>query len=833
MGRRIQMAMAGRCAAAKHRWLGWPPRLQRCIVAPALVAALSFASTIFAAAPPVSATIEPAVVAVGESALLTITTLGNGMESPNLPRVPNLDFHIVQQSRRTEIIRGATMSTSTVVVRITPRVPGIYTIPGMTPSSQPLILRVNADEAAGNPHPAKIPGAGGSTGIVMAAEGAAFARMLVPKTEVYVGEGVPVSIEVGMRANEVTSVNGLPTLEGSAFTLNNLSRKPERIEKIIDGSRFAVLTWHSVLAAIKPGALTLTVGVPLTVRIQKRPQKESQLEDQLGDPFLQNIFGASVQKEVQIASPPLQMMVLALPAGRPADFSGAVGEFKIDSSLSATTAAVGDPLTLRMTVVGSGNFDRVDSAMLAHVDQWRTYPPTSHFTPGDPIGHQGEKRFEQPIIALQPGTLTLPGLAFNYFDPTTRHYETARSEPINVTVTPAAGTPLTAVAAVEPAQGQNAAPIGLRSDHAVYGQSANSLVPLYLRPTFVAVSGLLGVAFAGGWLALRRRTPHAQTGVPRARRSKSVDRELERMQAAARAGDAMAFLHAAQAALTLRAAGRPLQATEREEIHQLSALAEEARYSGRTPAAMDFARWTRVVRDYCAAGMVLVAIILSSWQARAESPPTGMAAEQVSAPLGQSAPRSGTLSAAALYNLANAYARQGRTGMAVLNYERARLLAPNDADIDANLTAVRQAARLTDEPRSRFAFLGSMAAPTLLAWLSIAGLLIVGMAVLAARLWPRRRWILGAAALLGMAPVGLTVCNAVLVWPVLREGVVVTANASARVAPAPLGDPLFVLADGDTVRMTAKHEGFFLVQTSKGQTGWVSQANVAAVVPRD
>ena len=77
----------------------------------------------------------------------------------------------------------------------------------------------------------------------MSADGSAFVRLSVPKREVYVGESVPVTIEVGMRAGFVTSLNGLPTLAGSDdFTLNNLSRQPERNEQTIDGKPF---TLHS------------------------------------------------------------------------------------------------------------------------------------------------------------------------------------------------------------------------------------------------------------------------------------------------------------------------------------------------------------------------------------------------------------------------------------------------------------------------------------------------------------------------------------------------------------------------------------------------------------
>jgi hypothetical protein len=46
-----------------------------------------------------------------------------------------------------------------------------------------------------------------------------------------------------------------------------------------------------------------------------------------------------------------------------------------------------------------------------------------------------------------------------------------------------------------------------------------------------------------------------------------------------------------------------------------------------------------------------------------------------------------------------------------------------------------------------------------------------------------------------------------------------------------MGDPLFVLPEAETVRINAVYEGFVLVQTRAGRTGWASSANVAPVVP--
>ncbi len=548
----------------------------------------------FAEAPLVSATIEPAQITVGQSAQLTITTMGTGMEPLALPVVSGLEFRVIDRSRRVEIIRGATLATTTMVIRVTPQVAGTFTIPGITPKSQPLVLRVNPNNGIASTSATPPLAAGGSAanGIRMTADGSAFVRLTVPKREVYVGESVPLSIEVGMRAGFVTSLNGLPTLAGSDFTLNNLSRQPERDEKSIDGKPFTLLTWHSVLAAVKPGTYSLIVESPLTVRIRTAPQREATLEDQLGDPFMQRFFGAVVQKDIKVASPPIELTVIMLPVeGRPPDFSGAVGSFNIRSDLSPATAAAGDPLTLRLHVTGSGNFDRVDSPMLGHVEQWKTYPPKSSFKSGDAIGYKGEKIFEQPIVASKAGAQTLPGLAFSYFDPATRRYETARSAPHSVTISPSV-----ADTAPTPSLAGARSPSGLRADHLAPQAFTGSLVPLYLQPRFLSIPSLLTLAFAGGWLRLRRRSAdRADAGSRRVRGSaKAALRVVAQLEEAARAGDTVRFINTARTALQ-RTTGADSDA-DSSDIHQLRALADEANYSGHAPASVDFARWTQMVR---------------------------------------------------------------------------------------------------------------------------------------------------------------------------------------------------------------------------------------------
>ena len=189
-------------------------------------------------------------------------------------------------------------------------------------------------------------------------------------------------------------------------------------------------------------------------------------------------------------------------------------------------------------------------------------------------------------------------------------------------------------------------------------------------------------------------------------------------------------------------------------------------------------------------------------------------------------------SAAGLYNLGNAYARQGKWGMAALNYERASLLSPNDPDIEANLNYVRASAHLPASARSRFDRIARTVTPFAASWIGIIGLMIISACTVAAVISPRYRWMRSMGALLGIAMVCLTVCNGVSLWPTLHEGIVISGAAPARVSPVPMGDSLFTIPEAQSVKIAAEHEEFLLVETAKGRTGWVSRANVAPVVPR-
>ena len=596
-----------------------------------IAAVMALASTASAAPPDVTAQLEPGQIALGQSAQLTITVAGDGNDAVSPPAVPGLEFVSVGQSSQFQSINGVASSTTSVTYEVIPQRAGIFTIPALSRGSQPLVLQVrpgnggNGATTGNNPGASSLPPpatsglSAGTTSLTQ--EGSAFVRLLLPGRALYVGESVPVEIQMGFRPGSVASLNGLPTLNGDAFTLNKLSSKPEQTQEVVQGKPCTVLTWHSVLAAVKPGAFSLTVDMPLTVRMRTAPQRRAQLpggffdDSMIDDSVLQSFFGGTTEKEITLTSDPDPVKILPLPTeGRPAGFSGAVGKFEVSSELSAAKSAAGDPLTLRLKVTGAGSFDRVNSKMLGEVDGWKTYKPTAKFEPGDSAGYSGEKDFEQAVIPMAPGRQTAPALAFSFFNPEMRRYETKLTAPLSVDVSPATGGGLAAAApASTPGSSKASEPSrdGLRPDHVENGGTVSTLRLLYFQPWFVGTQSALVLSFAGGLVFLRRRERRANDADGARQREElcAISSCQAEMDAASIAGDAALFFQSARVALQQKLATRwhvaPASITIAEidarlngeggDIRHIFAIADQAAYSGQHLKTEDFKEWKEIV----------------------------------------------------------------------------------------------------------------------------------------------------------------------------------------------------------------------------------------------
>ncbi len=127
--------------------------------------------------------------------------------------------------------------------------------------------------------------------------------------------------------------------------------------------------------------------------------------------------------------------------GRPADFAGLVGSFALEVKPSTTTLAVGETLTLEVALRGDGALTGF-TLPAASVDGFKIYDDqpvvSSAFVDG---AYHAEAHLKRALVALAPGTYTIPAVTVSTFDPVKGAWATVRSEPIAVSVTGSAAAP--------------------------------------------------------------------------------------------------------------------------------------------------------------------------------------------------------------------------------------------------------------------------------------------------------------------------------------------------------------------------------------------------------
>ncbi len=197
--------------------------------------------------------------------------------------------------------------------------------------------------------------------------------------------------------------------------------------------------------------------------------------------------------------------------------------------------------------------------------------------------------------------------------------------------------------------------------------------------------------------------------------------------------------------------------------------------------------------------------------------------------------QSGLESGNLYFNLGNAYFKAGDRGNAILAYERARRLIPNDPDLDANLTYAQSstgARPCVPALWQHLAFpLAHRMATGSLMWTATLFSTLFFLALAAYQLWPRRpRWMISVAAALALCLViAITSLAEQLLSDGWRRQAVVTAagDTPARFEPAGTGTVHFVLKEGTLVRITDRREGWLQISRCDGRRGWVEEGAAA------
>lgn len=270
--------------------------------------------------------------------------------------------------------------------------------PTSAPSASPVPAATSPASPAPSPAAAKEIGVG---------------SMQLPTNQIFVGEIVPVTLRYLLPAEDQFEGLVRPSLAGAGFTASALEESA-KTNVTTNGASYNVVTLLGTISPFRSGKLKIPdadLRGRLVVPGTFRPASPGQFP---------TVNGGG-RREIKISATGAVMDVLDLPAeGKPANFSGAIGEFKILApDVSPRSAKDGEPIVLKLSLEGRGNLEAIAAPDLADRDGWKTYGPQESVIAG-PSG-SGSKTFEFTLVARRKQHSS-PAASLPYFDPVKKKY---------------------------------------------------------------------------------------------------------------------------------------------------------------------------------------------------------------------------------------------------------------------------------------------------------------------------------------------------------------------------------------------------------------------------
>lgn len=322
------------------------------------------------------------------------------------PQLENFSFFgQISQGQETSIVNNKMSRSYNYQITLKPRSVGTFTI-------KPAVAVVNGNEFQSDEITIKVIEKTDEEKDIQAqiAENL-FIKVYTSKKEAYLGEQVTVTYKLFQRVNlSGLEYKSMPSYDGFWKEVLNDRKDFQMKEEDIDGVRYQTGILESViLFPQKIGDLTIDPFVLSTkVPVQQRRGRRS---------FFDDFFSNYVTYDYELSSPILKIKVKPLPAGKPADFSGMVGKFDFDASLTTNQLEINDPVTLNITVTGEGNLKLLKPWSIKFPTGIEDHPAQTHDNISSKGGSiSGSRRYEYLMVPYRDGVFKLPPVTFSYFD---------------------------------------------------------------------------------------------------------------------------------------------------------------------------------------------------------------------------------------------------------------------------------------------------------------------------------------------------------------------------------------------------------------------------------
>ena len=360
-------------------------------------------------------------------------------KEPELPKIEGAEIRRLpgqQSSTSMQIVNGRTTRRSTIEItyEVTPKRTGTIEIPALavpvgdgTLATTPFALRVVVSET-GDLMIVRV--ASRPDTLYVGQQGFLDLEIAV---RTYRDERLGISLDEGQMWSLIDGRSEFGTFAPALQKLASENRRPLGHSIELDGLEYFVYTMSRPFDPIASGAPDVgDIRIRMQYPTALRRAGDAFFGDRLSLAGARPISAEPASIDVAVATPPDE--------GRPAAWNGAVGDFDIEVTAKPLEAAVGDPITITMSIT-----DRSGTASLAgllgpslseQATLARNFRVSAEGASGTIDGRT--KVFTQTIRALDDTVRAVPPIDFPYFDPASGVYRLAQSDAIPIVVKPSA-----------------------------------------------------------------------------------------------------------------------------------------------------------------------------------------------------------------------------------------------------------------------------------------------------------------------------------------------------------------------------------------------------------
>ena len=376
----------------------------------------------------------PDVVVSGDQFRLVFTVNSQDIKDFRAPSISGFDVLMGpsrSQQSSIQIINGKRSSNSSTAFTyiLMAGKEGTYTIPAASVEVDGKKIFSNAIQIKVLP-PDKTGGSGSAGGETSSRSQVAGSRITdkdlfitatASKTKVHEQEAILLTYKVYTLVNLRQLLGKMPDLKGFHTQEVELPQQKTFSLEHYKGRNYNTTVWSQyVLFPQQTGKLEIPSITFEGVVAQQT------ISDDPFDAFFNG--GGYVEVKKKIVTPKVVINVSPLPA-KPAGFSGAVGEFKLASSINATEVKTNDAVTVKLTLTGTGNMKLIGAPEIDFPQDFEVYDPkTADNTKLTGSGLSGTKTFEYLAIPRHAGEFKIPAVEFTYFDLKTDSYKTLKTQ---------------------------------------------------------------------------------------------------------------------------------------------------------------------------------------------------------------------------------------------------------------------------------------------------------------------------------------------------------------------------------------------------------------------